>query len=116
MKKKVLTACKAITLSVVFTIFQWIIFIPTNAISIVNAISPSVNIGEQSKTPATNESLAPKNAIITDKKEKASTAKLIAALTPCIGIPHSRSKCNKSRSDLKRCFVAQAFPGPVVNQ
>jgi len=31
-------------------------------------------------------------------------------------IPHSRSKCNKSRSDLKRCFVGQAFPGPVVNQ
>jgi len=30
--------------------------------------------------------------------------------------PHSRSKCNKSRSDLKRCFVGQAFPGPVVNQ
>jgi hypothetical protein len=30
--------------------------------------------------------------------------------------PHSRSKCNKSRSDLKRCFVAQAFSGPVVNQ
>jgi len=30
-------------------------------------------------------------------------------------IPHSRSKCNKSRSDLKRCFVAQAFSGPVVN-
>jgi hypothetical protein len=30
--------------------------------------------------------------------------------------PHSRSKCNKSRSDLKRCFVAQAFPGSVVNQ
>jgi len=30
--------------------------------------------------------------------------------------PHSKSKCNKSRSDLKRCFVGQAFPGPVVNQ
>ena len=30
--------------------------------------------------------------------------------------PHSRWKCNKSRSDLKRCFVAQAFSGPVVNQ
>ena len=30
--------------------------------------------------------------------------------------PHSRSKCNKSRSDLERCFVGQAFPGPVVNQ
>jgi len=30
-------------------------------------------------------------------------------------IPHSRSKCNKSRSDFKWCFVAQAFSGPVVN-
>ncbi len=29
---------------------------------------------------------------------------------------HSSSKCNKRRSDFKRCFVTQALPRPVVDQ
>lgn len=44
------------------------------------------------------------------------TAMMINLKSSDFTVPHSRSKCNKSRSDLERCFVGQAFPGPVVNQ
>ncbi len=40
----------------------------------------------------------------------------IIFLKTFLSYPHSRSKCNRGGSDLKRCFVAQTLSGPVVDQ